>query len=486
LFNPLFALGARGAGARRQNCKKSCPHDDGRNWRLNGYDLFLNSHMLRRIRCLGTSPAVIAIVALAARILVILGDHTYQAPPRMPGWFFAAEMGKIAGRIASGQGFSAPYGQYAGPTAWIGPVYPLLLAGVFKIFGLYTSASAFVILAINSVFAALTCITIFLIARRVFGLTVALWAAWIWALLPYAIFWPTHVIWETSLSTFFLSVLFWLTLRMEGSGRLLSWTSLGLLCGITALTNAAVLSFLGVSLAWLWYRRRSRRAVLLARMAVLTVAFMAAVSPWLVRNYIVFGELVFPRSNFGEELLAGNHPGGNGLYWSKKRWDKEEIQKVGEIRYMAERRQRALQFIRSHPREFALFTLKRIAYFWCDIPEYGRVLPRLGMGSRHALYFGFALTAFWGLWLALKHQKRGAFLFLGLFLVYPLVYYITHCNPRYQHPITPEMLILTVYLFYAHRAQPSLMAKLWRKSGDGAQAGKADENSRAVVPAGST
>ena len=415
---------------------------------------------MARLQRIATSPLTIVLVAFSLRVAAILADGTYQAPVRMRGWFFAAEMGKIAGLIASGHGFTSPFSGYMGPSAWIGPVYPLLLAGVFKVFGLYTSASAFAILTLNCVFGALTSLTIYLISSAVFGGTVAIAAAWTWAVLPYAIFWPSHVIWETSLSAFLLSALVLLTIRMQGSERMRSWLALGTLAGIAALTNAATLSFLPVSAAWLCWRLRRPPALAFSRVALLALAFAATVSPWVVRNYLVFGQFVFPRSDFGEELLAGNHPGSNGLYWVKKPWDDSEMQRLGEIRYMAERRRRALQFIRDHPGQFALFTLKRIAYFWCDIPQIGLIAPHFGIGARHGLYFAFAFTAFWGLAVAIRRGREEAFLFLGLFLLYPLIYYITHCNPRYQHPITPEMLILSVYLFYAHVDQPSLLGRL--------------------------
>ena len=116
---------------------------------------------------------------------------------------------------------------------------------------------------------------------------------------------------------------------------------------------------------------------------------------------------------------------------------------------MAEKQKLAVEWIRQNPGRFATLTLKRIGFFWFNIPEQGRMANHFGMGSRHALYFGFALLAFWGLGLALRRGKRGTFLFAGLFLLFPLVYYITHSHPRYQHPITPEMLMLSVYLLYS-------------------------------------
>src|SRR5438034_210701 len=103
--------------------------------------------------------------------------------------------------------------------------------------------AAWVILAFNSIFSALTCLTMYWIAKRMYGLTVARATAWTWAFFPYAIYWPTRVVWETSLTAFLLSVALLLTLRMADlTPRQRNWIIFGLLWGVIALTNTAVLS----------------------------------------------------------------------------------------------------------------------------------------------------------------------------------------------------------------------------------------------------
>ena len=56
-------------------------------------------------------------------------------------------MGRIGAAIASGHGFSNPFGAATGPTAWEPPLYPYLIAGVFHVFGIYSRTSAFVLLS---------------------------------------------------------------------------------------------------------------------------------------------------------------------------------------------------------------------------------------------------------------------------------------------------------------------------------------------------
>ena len=166
----------------------------------------------------------IVMVALLLRLAVITVGHTYRITPRRDHFQFGWEMGRIARSLATGHGFSSPTDLPTGPSAWAPPLYPYILAGVFKLFGSYTAASGWVILAFNSIFGALTCVTLYRIAERIYGIGVARAAAWTWAVFPYAIYWPVRVVWETSLSAFLLSLVLLLTLRMaDEPPRLRAW-----------------------------------------------------------------------------------------------------------------------------------------------------------------------------------------------------------------------------------------------------------------------
>ena len=162
----------------------------------------------------------IFLVALVLRLAVLTIGHTYRFNPKDEHFAFGWETGRIARSIALGKGFSSPMQGETGPTAWIAPLYPYFLAGLFKLFGVYANAAAWIALAVNSVFSALTCITLYLLGEELFSTTVAKWSAWIWALLPYAMYWPTRFAWETSFATFLLSVVFLIALRLERENRI--------------------------------------------------------------------------------------------------------------------------------------------------------------------------------------------------------------------------------------------------------------------------
>src|ERR1700691_2178669 len=222
-------------------------------------------------------------VAIAAflRIGWIIIGHTSRFKTSDHDFACGWEMGRIAAAIARGQGFSNPFDVITGPTAWEPPLYPYLTAGVFRLFGVYSPASAFVLLSINSLFSALTCIPIFLIARRMFSEKVAVGAAWTWALLPYAMAWCTRWVWETSLSALLMATIFWLALSMENHDGLKRWLWFGLLWGIAALNSTVLLSFLPASGLWAWYKRAKKGKRSLPGVALASLIFIACIAPWL-------------------------------------------------------------------------------------------------------------------------------------------------------------------------------------------------------------
>ena len=398
----------------------------------------------------------IVLIALLLRLAVITVGHTYRITPRRDHFQFGWETGRLARSIAEGRGFSSPTDLPTWPSAWAPPLYPYILAGVFKLFGVYSALSAWVILAFNSVFAALTCLTLYRIAERMYGIGVARATAWTWAVFPYAIYWPVRVVWETSFTTFLLSLALLLTLRMaDEPPRPRIWILFGLLWGLIALTNTAVVSMLPFCLLWLLYQRPPKPQQFVgAALCVLTAALV--VSPWLVRNYQVFGQFILVRDNLPLEMYEANNDQSAGL-WTRNehpgnnpeamRW----FQELGELGFMTEKRQEVKQFIREHPGRFLWFTVERGVYFWIAPPQATILAGYDLMISRHTNFLLAAVLAFAGLWLTIRNRKRGAFLLVCFLLIYPLPYYLVMPFVRYKHPIEPEMILLIVYLFWEAR-----------------------------------
>jgi 4-amino-4-deoxy-L-arabinose transferase-like glycosyltransferase len=394
-----------------------------------------------------TSLFWISAIGFALRLAYILLAHTYKFKTDQNDFGFGYEMGRIGHAIAIGRGFSDPFGPATGPTAWEPPLYPYLIAAVFKLTGIYTHTSAFILLTINSIFSALTCIPMFLIARKCFTEKVAVWGAWGWALLPPVMYWSTRWVWETSLAAFLLAIIFWLALELGRLDGVMPWIAFGLLWGVAVLTNTSLVTFLPASGLWACYKRWRAGKRSLAGVALVAVFFIATVAPWLMRNYQVFGKFIFIRSNFGAELRLGNGPGADGTWMSylhptQNALALQQYEQMGEIAYVAERKREAMDFIRADYRRFAWISFKRFVYYWAGRPRSSEKSTLVD----NSAFLASSILAFWGLARALRKHQPGAWLFFWLILCYPAIYYFVYPHSRYRHPIEPALAILIAYV----------------------------------------
>lgn len=391
----------------------------------------------------------IVAIAFVLRVGWILIAHTYRFKATDNSFGFGWEMGRIGASLASGHGFSNPFGPPTGPTAWEPPLYPYLIAGVFRLFGIYSRASAIVLLTFNSACSALSCIPIFFIARRMFSEKVAVGSAWAWALLPNVMFWCTRWVWETSLSALLLAAVFWLALTLEDREGVRPWLVFGLLWGLIALTSTSLLSFLPAAGLWAWHRRIQQGKRSLAGILLASLVFFACVTPWIVRNHRTFGRFIFIRSNFGAELRLGNGNGADGtwmeyLHPTQDVYAMRQYQSMGELNYIAMRKQEAIAYIRADYGRFARLCAKRFVYYWAGPPK--ATQPPWMNEAKNSLFLASSVLTFWGLGRALRLRVPGAWLLFWLTLLIPAVYYVVFPAPRYRHPIEPQMTILCVFM----------------------------------------
>jgi hypothetical protein len=433
-------------------------------------------------------------IALALRLAAMAYLYPLELSPRAGHWSFGYETGQIAASIADGHGFSSPLFGNTGPTAWMTPVYPYILAGVFKVFGVFSTASALVILIFNAITSALTCLPIFFFARRSFGAPygerAGEWAGWIWAVFPYAIYWPVERIWDTWLATLLLAILFCMALRLTESLRLGDWIAFGALSGVAALTDPVVMSVLPFLALWaLWRLQQCVTASTVAaqeKMAAarssppfangatgfeMTVknkwrvwarcvspavgcvlATILVIAPWFVRNYRVFHQFIPFRDNFGLALRVGNIGDTRhmltlqaGPWMNPAEW--RQYQMLGEIAYMRYARDAAFDYIAAHPREYVDGCLRRIVYVWT---HFWPLPPSLleGFEPNPAEIFvvtGLTILALMGLRDAFRRKAPGAAAYAIVLLLFPLVYYVTSLEPWYRVPMDPMIIALAAY-----------------------------------------
>jgi hypothetical protein len=429
-----------------------------------------------KLHSLATSLLLILVVAFVARAAFAWDQERKIPRDALAVVPFAQEAGSIAHSLATGKGFSSPFRNDTGPTAWLPPVYPFLLSLIFRVFGPVSIPSLNAAVLFNILCSTATCVPIFFAGKRLSGpsagLSIAATAAWIWALLPAAILLPFEWIWDTSLSALLAALLLWFTLYLADSHRVQAhrirvWCAYGLLCGFALLTNTALGA---LWLPWLFWagfatlRRAkksapdsatatspSRDAAAWKRPALAFAVAILCCVPWTIRNYIQFHKFIPVRSNFAFELWTGNNNifdphTGNAMARITVYGEVRQYTQLGETAYMQDKYHKAILFMRTHPQLELKLVLARIIATWLGtqhpIDDFARAdswLPR----AVFLLNGIFLLGTVAGIILLCGRRDRFAFPLAVAPMVFPLVYYLTHTSLRYRHPLDPILVLLT-------------------------------------------
>lgn len=395
-------------------------------------------------------------VALIVRVAYITLAHTYKIRPVEDHFQFGWEMGRIARALATGFGYADPFEGHTGPTAWSPPMYTLVIAAAFKLFGVYSKLSAWMVLSFNSVLSASTAVAVWEIGLRCFNRRVALWSGWLWALYPAAMQYAVKWVWEMSATTFLFSWIFVLALRMRYDERgqtTTRWVGFGVLWGLLALTGPTPLIVLPCFGIWLVFSA-PKKHIAIAQALLAGIVFCAVIAPWAGRNWVVFHRFIPLRDNFGAENYLGNGQSSNGFPWGEtlpieNHRAVRQYAEMGEPAWVEQRGLKAKAWIRTHHRRYMELNAKRAYMFWAGVPHpvEKSVGSFLGESFRLISFQFISVAGLLGIALAMRDRRPAAWLMGASVLLMPLTYYLVTVQARFRHPLEPLLCVAGVSLF---------------------------------------
>jgi len=366
-----------------------------------------------------------------------------------PSASLGGEGWRLAHSLLDKHQFANPYELLdTGPSAVIAPAWPVFLALLMKTFGGGNAGDVYAIRWAAVLILALTTALFPVFSRRLgMGELNGIIGASIWILGK-----PMMVPWDAFYDAILLAVTCYvyrgyLEQPPQRAGRL-AWI-LGCLMGFLMLTIPGVAPMLAAGLAWeIW-----RRKIAFFKESLLPLILLPAliVTPWTVRNYLVFHSLVPIRDNFGLELSVSNNDcaqfsialnlasGCMNDHPSLNLNEARKVLELGEPKYFELRRQEALHWIGDHPARFLKLTAMRFVFFWMP-SESGTIHVGLGFAGpgRHLeRYVIYLMTLLSGAGLLILYQRdaRSAAICMSCLTLYPLVYYIVEFEDRYRYPI---------------------------------------------------
>jgi hypothetical protein len=263
----------------------------------------------------------------------------------------------IASALADGEGFSNPFRDRTGPTAWMPPILPALLAGLLRLSGGNQNVVTAIVIVLQVSTLVVTGLVVLAIAQRT---TVRLGSASAMAVYVVAIlsdfrhfFQFTHDTWLVLLTLDVLLIGICLGRPLRSPRSAAGW---GIFGGISALISPVAALAWGCGTFVIGYRERRAKSVLIA---VLFAA--AAIAPWMIRNYLIFGRFIPIKSNAAYELYQSQCVTPDGLLrpsafavhpYKSNGLERSEYARLGEMAFLDRKRDLFWESVRSDPIEF--------------------------------------------------------------------------------------------------------------------------------------
>ena len=426
------------------------------------------------------SLGVILVVALAIRIHPVV--YSPEASRGGRGMFGDTYLyHAIAYNLYKGNGFSGTdYGGSLGlrenkrglpyePAIVRAPLYPLFLAGVYTVFGSHEamrSPSAWRetfdrVRLTQCVLDAFVCLLVFFITRSVFPAPAwpALVAATLYAFSAYNIFYTRALLTE-SLATFLVAASTLLTILGLRQGKPLWWFLAGAGWGVTALCRPEYLPFNVVIVGLPFLANWRRWRILYKSLIAVVLGVVLTVTPWVLRNYVVFKQPVLTVGGLGYSLFLGTfETNTNWTGWNQfpaeifaDAREAEAVESLDRtytallatgsvaIKEVDDRFLKlALERIRHDPGDTLKTWVIRIPRLWYQfyIPMHR---DREASGYFFILYFVFALYAF----VRAPREEKLLMGPMGLLCIYvTLIYLPLHIEPRYSVLCMPGLISLS-------------------------------------------
>jgi hypothetical protein len=418
--------------------------------------------------------AALIALAITSRVMAVWVLQSHLVPRS------TYEHGEIAANLLAGRGFAIKFLGADGPTSQQAPVYPAIVAIAYSIGGVETSQSLLLLELGQSVLGGLLVLGVLRLCR----LIAPAWPGMAWtaglivALHPTLVYAATHVQVALLGATLLTWVLAW-AYQTGSSGRVRDAAITGGLLSVMVLTDP-ILALSMVGVAWAIWQIGMRmpgdwRRSLGLTAAVALVA-VVGITPWLVRNFSIHGELIAIKSTFGYAFWQGNcamsegtdkvvrrslervlnrDQKGSGLVGlNRTLWEarhiagylddialtKADYRLLGSVSEPERSRilfRRSLADLEADPTRYVRLCLRRLRYFIF----FDETNPKSRVLAYRLPHVGLTIFAGIGLWMAPSSVRRKLLPTVVTVVLITLFHALTIVSARFHIPIEPLLAI---------------------------------------------
>lgn len=326
------------------------------------------------------------------------------------------------------------------------PGYPVFLAALYFLFGHSLLAVKIAQLILDS----FTCILLYKLACFLFDRRAAFWAGLFAAVFPGYILFSNFILSET-LFVFLVTLSVYALVWAFRKGLMSSCAVAGCVMGVATLVRSTLLLLPGFLLPFVFFRQRAARKTAFFCFILFICGMLLAMSPWIVRNYLVLHKVAFSHAGLGWALWVGAQDFKDQFY---PHWDQEPVK--SEIRGAASLGDidriffsKAIEIIRRSPAAYLANCAKKFVRFWI-IPPAADIIS--GKSAAAGMLYRawcslLVLFAVAGIFLADKRNFAFA-LFLAVMLYVSVFHAVLIMEPRYALPVWGFVFIFAAGGFF--------------------------------------
>lgn len=373
----------------------------------------------------------IFIIALFLRLLAVFSQKEIDRVPRCD----ASGYDEMAINLASDNGLSQSINGSITPIAYRTPVYPMFLAGIYYIFGHHYIT----VKIIQAILGALFCIIVFLISNIIYNdvvigliasLCTALYRPFISGFLFYG---GPASMYSESFFMFMVGLAILALLYFIKKGDIKTGMLAGLFMGLTVLTRNEFVLFPILLIVYLLYVLNLSIKALLRKYFIVYLFIVLTMSPWVVRNYIIYKEFIPLSTTGGIIFWTGNNSLANGGQ-SSAAWTWED----GDNKKSKEYFKRGIEYLKNNPKRIPKLFIRKILVHWAPFAN--------GFEFFNSFYAVILLFGSVGILFFRKKVVLENILLLIL-LSTTLAAVITFGEPRYRCPYEPYLIIFSALTF---------------------------------------
>jgi len=319
------------------------------------------------------------------------------------------------------------------------PVYPFFLSVVYLFYGHSLVAARFV----QAILGALASIFVYLICNDLINKRAAVFAAVFSALYYPFIVQPAYLLTEVLFSLILLCSLYFLN-KFYAKRRSFDLFLFVSLLGIAVLTKDVLFYFAIIAFFWIAAVSIQSKSIV-KHLSLFVFSFLLVMLPWLVRNFIIYKEIIPTSVGSGLTLYYGNNPkatGGSGG-WYRNGVDAflpDSVNKpIFSPGYDSECRSIAVKWIKDNPGKFIKLSFAKFMNMWRPFYSDARIINKIVMSIS---YLPIILLAVFGILVSYNLRERlwPLYLLLGYFV---LVHMATIAEIRYRYPAMYIVIIFS-------------------------------------------